>query len=432
LKIFRPEFARDVALVAKLRRQMQAVATLSRTQPNVVRVYDCDQADDGTLFVVTERLHGQTLREVMRKAGPLEIGRALRFADQMATGLSAAHEVGIVHADIRPENFMILGPGEAVKIIGFERARLKSVGALDRLAPCGIAWVPEYAAPEQIQKREVTHQTDIYAFGVALYEMLTGVVPFRASTPEEVLAMHLNTAPPYPKVLRPEIPVEVEGKVMQALEKEPKWRGNGVTDVVSDLRGFVAVQPLAEAVSVGRTASLADKGPSQPVASTRVRRDHQWTWMVAALAAGLIMIAATALWMLYSAKGPDVAEQPSPPQRPEEAVRPAARKEADVGPPQTTAPPTPPVEVQAPSARMPTEAPPPLSNEKEVREERVERKEMVERKEPVERKEAAPRKRPDPRPPQRVEPSTPSRPAPTPRAESPDPSEVIDWLLRGR
>ncbi len=406
VKVFRMEFAKDNDLAEKLRRQMLAVAALSEKHPNIVRVYDCDQTENGSPFIAMEQLTGRTLHEVMREAGPLEMGRALSLAGQMAAGLNAAHDADIVHTDVHPRNFMVLGKGEAIKIIGFERARLRNVGAMDHLGPAsGISRTPEYMAPEQIQiqrgrRGDITHQTDIYAFGVVLYEMLTGTVPFQASTPDGVWAMHLHKVPTPVKALRPEIPVEMEAKVLQALEKEPKWRENTANEVVDELLRGVAP-------GRSRAREAPNRGP-QTIQTERGMRSNapkrRWVrarWELAAISGLLILIAAAAAWLLYPRRVPEVTYQQPAQQRPKEALErgPAtvgeSKEEATENPPASKSqpPPVPVLKKTAPSA--------------------------------------SPAKQADTKPSQRIRPpAPPASTAPDTQTGSPDPSEIIDWLLK--
>ncbi|HSC72135.1 MAG TPA: serine/threonine-protein kinase, partial [Candidatus Methylomirabilis sp.] len=355
LKVFHEVLAKDEGFANGLRQLMMAVRAVSRTHPNIVRVYECDQEGETGLFLAMELLEGRPLRELIRQDGAMDVARALRFARQMAEGLSVAHALGIVHTEVRPEHFMVIDKEETIKVIGFERARLREGGAMDHLIRSGvIPSVPEYLAPEQIRGEEITRQTDIYAFGVVLYEMLSGAVPFKASTPEAVRAMHLEQAPTPLRTLRPEIPVVVEAKVMQALEKEPKRRESYLNDVVNEFLYESALDELG-----------ADRSPEKEGLITRLRTalhsdvaevpdappKSGWMaahWKGAAIGAALLVIAALSLWILLAQRTPEVASVPSPRQVPGEvrapapvAVEPPAKEEIPipVTPPQSVAPP---------------------------------------------------------------------------------------------
>jgi serine/threonine protein kinase len=410
VKVFRGEFTKAKEFVERLHRQMMAVAALSKTQRQIVRVYDCDQADDGSLFIVMEQIEGRTLHDVLQQGGALEIDRALSVAVQMAAGLNAAHDASLVHTDVHPKNVLVLGDAETVKLIGFERARLKNAGAMDHFVPATqLTRTPAYAAPEQIQRREVTGQTDIYAFGIVLYEMLTGVVPFRASTSEAVLAMHLGEAPTPPKVLRAEIPVEVEAQVLRALEKEPKWRQNRANEVVHE---FLHRVVTAQAGRVERRPSgrrpVAQTGgqPWQPP-----RADVRW--IVAAIVGGLIVLAAASFWALYPRRAPENAYQPLPELQPGQAVIPGP---ASAGETEKTAPePPPPSPAQSRPDRVLPDAPPKDGEGRVAKDSTFP---------PKEGQATSTRRTRPPAPPQHVTPGAKREPL--------DGSDIIDWLLRPR
>jgi eukaryotic-like serine/threonine-protein kinase len=460
LKVLRAEFAKNEEFVTRFRQLMTAVRALSKNHRNIVKVYDCDRAEDGSLFVAMELLEGRILSDVILQDGRLGIERALRLAKQMAEGLGVAHELGLIHADVRPQNFMLIGKEEEIKVFGFERARLKDVAPADLLGPPGaIPRAPEYLAPEQIQGEEITKQTDIYAFGVVLYEMLTGVPPFKASTPEAVQAMHLREAPTPPKALRPEIPAVVEAKVLQALEKEPKRRENYVNDVANEYLYESALFEMAEergrlkhggigwmqtafgagagqirrvftkAEGVGpgwrpaamhrtQTGPQANTGQAQ---STAAKGDGMGTgWKLAAIGGVLILIALASLWVVSSRQPPEVVQAPAPEPKPVEvrAPEPVATEKSAGGTAQKISPP--PGEISPPNIPV-RETAPPEPQEQKVQPEK--------KRAPAPKKERVRSRQVPPTPPL----AQSEAPAQKPEAQDPtaaDPSAVIDWLLK--
>lgn len=229
LKILHSNYARDPEFVKRFRQEAKLAASLSHH--NIVTIFDFDQADDGSLYIVMEYVAGNSLSAVI-KSGLLDIRTAVRLAIQIAEGLRAAHTAGVIHRDIKPENIMVL-PGDEIKLMDFGIARLSNVEGATRLTRSGmIMGTPTYMAPEQIEGGEVGVATDIYAFGVLLYEMLSGHAPFTAPTPGAVLIKHLTeTAPPLRK-LRNDIPASIEKVVKQALEKKPGGRQRSMDEVV--------------------------------------------------------------------------------------------------------------------------------------------------------------------------------------------------------
>lgn len=234
LKVLHTDYARDEEFVKRFRQEAKLAASLNHH--NVVTIFDFDQADDGSLYIVMEYVGGKNLARVVRE-GPMEIRRALRLAVQIAEGLTAAHRAGVIHRDVKPENIMVVGAVEEIKLMDFGISRLRDTGGASRLTRSGtIMGTPAYMAPEQIEGEEVSERTDIYAFGIVLYEMLSGSVPFQARTPEAVLIKHLQeTAVPLRKIRR-EVPSLVERAVTQALEKEATSRQSSMQAVVEILK----------------------------------------------------------------------------------------------------------------------------------------------------------------------------------------------------
>jgi serine/threonine protein kinase len=234
LKIIHPDYARDEDFVKRFRQEATLAASLSHH--NVVTVFDFDQADDGSLYIVMEYVDGRSLGEVIQD-NPIDVGSALQLGVQIAEGLSAAHRAGVIHRDIKPENIMVVEGGRAIKLMDFGIARLRDSTATTRLTQAGmIMGTPAYMAPEQIEGGELSERTDIYAFGIVLYEMLTGRVPFKAPTPGAVLIKHLHEAPTPLSKVRKEIPSSVEQIVIQALQKSPEKRLRDMEEVVAALK----------------------------------------------------------------------------------------------------------------------------------------------------------------------------------------------------
>lgn len=237
IKFLLGNYASDDAFIGRFRREARLAASLNHR--NIVIVYDFDQANDGTLFIVMEHLSGQKLSDVIRRDGSLDFSRATRLGLQIAEGLDAAHHAGVIHRDIKPDNIMVAGAGasEQIKLMDFGIARLRDTGNASQITRAGlIVGTPAYMAPEQIEGSEVSDKTDIYALGVVLYEMLSGNVPFKAATPGAVLIKQIQEMPLPLRKLRRELPLAVERMVMQALEKEPQKRQQNMDEVVQQLR----------------------------------------------------------------------------------------------------------------------------------------------------------------------------------------------------
>ncbi len=237
LKVLQGNYASDDEFIGRFRREARLAASLNHR--NIVTIYDFDQGNDGSLFIAMEYLQGEKLSDAIRRDGPLAIRRAVRLGLQIAAGLAAAHRAGVIHRDIKSDNVMVVGGrgAEEVKLMDFGIARMMDTGTMANLTRPGmIMGTPAYMAPEQAEGADVSEKTDIYALGIVLYEMLSGSVPFKATTPSAVLIKHLQEAPAPLRKIRREVPSALEQLVMQALEKKPPKRPRDMQEIVQELQ----------------------------------------------------------------------------------------------------------------------------------------------------------------------------------------------------
>ena len=251
LKVLHGQYSRDPEFVKRFRQEAKLAASLSHT--NVVQIYDFDQAEDGTLFIAMEYLDGRSLRTLMQQ-GPLGIEKVLSLGAQMAEGLGVAHHAGVIHRDIKPENIMVTGADEHIKLMDFGIARLRQEGPGTRLTRTGIIMgTPMYMAPEQIEGVEVSERTDIYALGIVLYEMLSGVAPFKAPTPAAVLMKQLKETPVPLRKLREDVPTGIQRIVAHTLEKRPERRPSSMAELAAALQkehGKLIPFPLTQTIAM--------------------------------------------------------------------------------------------------------------------------------------------------------------------------------------
>jgi len=224
-----PRFAEDFANEAK------TIARLSH--PNVVAVFD--QGDhEGLPYVVMEFVSGSTLRDVLNERGHLEVAEAIELFDQVLAGLAAAHRIGLVHRDVKPENILITsrdgGSGVKVADFGLAHAVQTGRGSTDT-GP--ILATAAYVPPEVLTGGPVTTRCDVYSAGILLFEMLTGAVPFDDADPMAVAWMHVERHVPHPSATRPEIPDSVDAVVKQCTRRHPGQRPPDALSVGRLLRG---------------------------------------------------------------------------------------------------------------------------------------------------------------------------------------------------
>ena len=234
VKVLREQYVHDAQFVARFRREAQAAANLAH--PNIVNVYDVGQ--DGDLhYIVMEFIAGDNLKVLIKRSAPLSIDRAVSVAIQMLAGLEYAHRSGLIHRDVKPQNVVITSEG-GVKVTDFGIA--KSVSDLG-LTEAGMALgTAHYFSPEQAKGERVLPQSDIYAVGVTLYEMLTGQLPFESDSVMGLAYKHISEAPRSPRQLNPSVPARLEAIVLKALAKEPSERFASAADMEKALRAMLS------------------------------------------------------------------------------------------------------------------------------------------------------------------------------------------------
>jgi serine/threonine-protein kinase len=221
IKVLSPRMAQSMRLRERFLREARA-ANLIR-HPNVIEIHEVGQTDEGIPFLVMELCEGSTLGALLAK-GPLPLVRAIGIASQMARGLAHAHEVGVVHRDVKPANVIVIDAGEEaprVKLLDLGLANVRGESSLT--ATGELFGSPAYMAPEQIDGSKAAPPADVYALGCVLFEMITGAPPFSGSS-TAVLRHHLGSAAPLPSTRRAGVPRAVDALVASLLEKDPERR----------------------------------------------------------------------------------------------------------------------------------------------------------------------------------------------------------------
>ena len=234
IKVLKEEFASDENFVSKFKMEAQAAARLSH--PNIVNVYDV--VDEGNLhYIVMELIEGITLKSYIEKKGFLENKEAIGIAVQVAQGIAAAHEQHIIHRDIKPQNMIISRDGN-VKVADFGIARAVSSQTMNATAVGSV----HYISPEQARGGYCDERSDIYSFGITMYEMVTGRVPFEGDNTVAVALAHLETPITPPSQLNPVVSSGLEQIILKCTQKKPDRRYSSIGDVITDLR-HVMVDP---------------------------------------------------------------------------------------------------------------------------------------------------------------------------------------------
>jgi serine/threonine protein kinase len=244
------------AFLERFQRETDTIASL--VHPNIMPVHEYGEAD-GLAYLVMPYISGGTLHDEMERQGAMPLPRVLGYLDQIASALSAAHERGIIHRDTKPANILMTLEGRLlltdfglVKIVAdgaTPQARLTGIGA-----PMGT---PDYMAPEQVLGGEIDARADLYSLGVILYQMITGITPFKGDTPIQIAMQHLQVPPPAPRSLRPDLPTGAEQVLLRALAKRPADRYMRVQDFVSAFHlALVAAGVQVEDMQVGAPTTL--------------------------------------------------------------------------------------------------------------------------------------------------------------------------------
>jgi len=222
LKLIRPDLKEETHLRAWMLREARAANRVDHA--HIVDIHDVGETEEGELYLVMEYLLGRSLASEIAK-GPMPIARAVDILEQMIAALSRAHDLGVIHRDLKSDNIMLTARGgrqDYVKILDFGLAALTRD---PRLAPKGAVFgTPEYMSPEQARGEDAASTSDLYALGILFYEMCTGRLPFRSGDRETLLEMQRSAPPPTPRSLRPDLPEKAEEILLKLLAKDPKDR----------------------------------------------------------------------------------------------------------------------------------------------------------------------------------------------------------------
>ncbi len=268
IKFLREEYGADPGFVARFNREAQAVAGLSGQ--GILNVYDYGQ-HEGRYYIVMEYIQGSDLKEVLRREGPLPLPRALAFIRQVLLALKVAHQQGLIHRDVKPQNILVSERDGTIRLADFGIAH--AIGATQLTTAGTVLGTAHYMAPEQAQGGQVGPATDIYAVGIVLYEMLTGRLPFDGQSPMEVLMAHLRQPTPTLAEAGLAAAPALERFVARALEKDPARRYQSADQMLHDLTRLeegeaeprsVAFEPLVPYVlpSQERTTLAAASAPA--------------------------------------------------------------------------------------------------------------------------------------------------------------------------
>src|SRR5437773_653991 len=284
LKVLHEQYSRDEDFVERFKREARSVAQLQH--PNIVTVIDRGE-QGGRQFIVFEYIDGENLKEFVVRKGRLDVQEALEIALEVARGLAFAHEQGLIHRDVKPQNILLNGDGRA-KVTDFGIARSVDVDGMTQTGT--VLGTSNYIAPEQASGQRVDAHSDVYALGVVMYELLAGELPFPGESFVAVAMKHMHEPAPNLLDVRGDVPMRVAGAVDRALEKDPEQRFPTMDAIAAELEACLA--ELDHGPEDDATMVI----PSARRAAPRRRQVSRWPIGIALLA--LLAIAAIVVGLL--------------------------------------------------------------------------------------------------------------------------------------
>jgi serine/threonine protein kinase len=302
LKVLHPHYAGDEEYVERFRREARSVAQLSH--PHIVTVIDRGE-DDGQQFIVFEYVDGENLKQLVERTGPLPTRRAIELAIEIADALAFAHDHGLIHRDVKPQNVLLTPDGDA-KVTDFGIAR--SFEVEHGMTQTGtVLGTSNYLSPEQAGGKPTSPATDVYSLGVVVYELLTGDVPFPGENFVAIAMKHINDPPPDLLERRPDVPLRLAAVVDRALEKDPERRFASMAEFAAELRRCLAEldTPDAERTLIVPSRVLKESRPQR----VRAPRSRVPIYVILALVAVAAIV--VGILELGGSKGKPKAAPPS-------------------------------------------------------------------------------------------------------------------------
>ncbi len=292
VKVLKPEFNRDAEFVGRFQREAEAASKM--THHNIVNLLDVGM-DGENRYLIMEYVKGKTLKEVIQEKGRLSAPVAVQITIRILSALQHAHQNGIIHRDIKPQNILVHADGH-IKVADFGIARMANSSTLTR--GDSVMGSVHYFSPEQAQGKGTDVTSDLYSVGLTLYEMLTGRVPFDGDSPVAIAMQHLHAAPEPIRRFAPEVPEAICHVAMKAMEKDPQYRYRSAREMASELRmaleGRVSdMQPrLVENLQVTQQpspSSLRRPPVRQTTGRTRTRKSNARWWIMTAIVSLVVL-----------------------------------------------------------------------------------------------------------------------------------------------
>jgi len=295
LKLVRPELATNPQTMQRFKQELLLASKISHK--NILRIHDLGDAN-GIKFITMAFVEGTDLAGLLNREGRLPLDRALRLARQLAAALEAAHGEGVVHRDLKPQNILI-DANENLYVSDFGLAKSLEAEVSMGTRTGQILGTPRYMSPEQVEAREIDHRADLYSYGLIVYEMLTGELPFRGDSAMQLMYQRVSEPPKDPRTVVPDLPDWVANLVLRCLAKDPVARYQSAAEILRDLDAMQAVAPKRDAGN--QTISIQIPKPSK----------RSWMAIVSTFAALVTIVSAVprarqAVVGMFSTKAPAI------------------------------------------------------------------------------------------------------------------------------
>jgi serine/threonine-protein kinase len=362
IKVMNPSMVHDPDAVSRFNREAANASRINH--PNVCAIYDFGETGDGLIYLAMEFIEGEPLTDLLKRETSLPVSRAVPIFAQVADALQVAHDLGIVHRDLKPDNIMLArgrNGADVVKVVDFGIA--KAIGGDDsqKVTKTGlVVGTPEFMSPEQLAGDAVDGRTDIYALGLVLFRMLTGKLPFEASTVQETMIKRLTDEPATLAAARPDLrfPTGLQETLDAALTRRPSDRYQSAAKFASDVAAVAgfgrgdAPGPLPATRADGNDSTQLLEGPRgtlvtqpRPTPPTAGQPPARRRSLVPAAVGVVVLIGAAGAYALLGRRGGAAGREPAAPVQSRDTSAPAALAPADRRPP--AAPSTPRVVMRA-------------------------------------------------------------------------------------
>jgi serine/threonine protein kinase/TolB-like protein len=310
LKLVRPELATSPQTMQRFKQELLLASKISHK--NILRIHDLGDAG-GVKFITMALIEGTDLSGVIEKGGRLPFDRALKFTRQLCSALEAAHNEGVVHRDLKPQNILI-DRSDNIYVSDFGLAKSLESEATMMTRTGQILGTPRYMSPEQVEARDVDHRADIYSMGLIIYEMFTADIPFRGDSAMQLMYQRVTAAPQDPRTIFPEMPDYLANIILKCLERDPAKRYQTAREVLDDLDAQNAPTLGPSATTNTTSTTSAPKPGSATIGIEIPKPTGRWGMVLGALALALALvfaIPATRHLILGAPKDAAVSSQPT-------------------------------------------------------------------------------------------------------------------------